>query len=348
MTPSGTDAAPAGPTAADPDGLPALGPEPASEAGPDPVVSVLVISYNTRAMTLACLESLRAQTTIPHEVIVLDNASPDGSGSAIAEAFPDMRLIASPENLGFARGNNVAAAEARGEYLLLLNPDTLVLDHAVDRMAAFARRTPEAGIWGGRTVFADGSLNPTSCFGDQTLWSLFCRATGLALAFPRSPRLNPESYGGWARDSERAVDVVQGCLFLIRRDLWARLGGFDLTFFMYGEEADLCRRARALGAAPRMTPEATIVHYAGAASAGRADKQILVLKARVTLARRHLPAWQRPLARALLQLWPLTRTLGGRALARLTGGARGAEAALMWGAVWRARADWRQGFAPRR
>ncbi len=321
-------------------GDPAAAPE-------EPRVSILVISYNTRAMTLACLKSVAVQTSVPHEVIVLDNASPDGSAAAIAEVFPRMRLIASPENHGFAGGNNIAAAEARGEYLLLLNPDTIVLDRAVDRLVDFADRTPQAGIWGGRTLFDDGRLNPTSVFGDQTLWSLFARASGLALAFPRSRYFNPEDYGGWARDSERAVDVVQGCLFLIRRELWERLGGFDLDFFMYGEEADLCRRARALGAAPRMTPEATIVHHAGASSARRADKQILVLKARVTLARRHLPAWQQPVAGALLQLWPLSRTLGGSALARMTGGRRGAKAAAMWGAVWRARAQWRQGF-PRR
>ena len=152
---------------------------------------MLVVSYNTREMTLACLRSLAAETRVPHEVIVLDNASRDGSAAAIAEAFPGLRLIASAENHGFALGNNLAAREARGRYLLLLNPDTLVLDGAVDRLVAFAGRTPEAGIWGGRTLFADGSLNPMSVFGDQTLWSLFCRASGLALAFRGSRALQP-------------------------------------------------------------------------------------------------------------------------------------------------------------
>ena len=311
---------------------------------PDPVVSILVISYNTRAMTLACLASVVAETRVPYELIVLDNASPDGSAAAIAGAVPQARLIASETNHGFALGNNVAARAARGEYLLLLNPDTLVLDAAVDRLVAFAGRTPAAGIWGGRTLDPHGNLNPMSVFADQTLWSLFCRASGLALAFPRNAFLNPELYGGWDRDSERAVDVVQGAFLLIRRELWQRLGGFDPSFVMYGEEADLCRRARARGAAPRMTPEAVIVHYAGAASRLRSDKAILVLKARITLARRHLPAWQRPLAVGLIRLWPLTRSLGGTLLGRLTGRRRGTEAAAHWGAVWRARADWRDGF----
>lgn len=321
--------------------LPERSPPPA-DASAAPLVSILVISYNTREMTLACLASLSAETRVPHEVIVLDNASPDGSAAAIAAAFPEVRLIASPENHGFAKGNNLAARHARGRYLLLLNPDTLVLEHALDRLTAFAERTPGAGIWGGRTLFADGRLNPTSVFADQTLWSLFSRTTGLALAFPRSAFFNSEGYGGWLRDSERAVDVVQGCLFLIRRDLWEAMGGFDLSFVMYGEEADLCRRARAAGARPRMTPEATIIHYAGAASKLRSDKQILVLKARITLARRHLPRWQRPLAVFLLRHWPLSRKWGGGILARLTG--RGGEAAAHWGAVWDARAGWQDGF----
>jgi GT2 family glycosyltransferase len=324
-------------------------PSPASSPAlsPAPVVSILVISYNTKAMTLDCLRSVAEQTTVPHEVIVLDNASPDGSAAAIAAAHPGMRLIASPENLGFARGNNVAAEAARGEYLLLLNPDTLVLDGAIDRIVAFAGRRPEAGIWGGRTLDGAGSLNPMSVFGDQTLWGLFCRASGLSVIFPRSDLFNPDEMGGWARDSERAVDVVQGSFLLIRRDLWRRLGGFDLTFVMYGEEADLCRRARALGARPRMTPEATIVHYAGASSRKRSDKEVLVLTARATLIRRHMAPWQRPLALGLLAAWPWTRMASGRLLARLTGRARFAEAAEHWGAVWRERTRWRAGFPGR-
>jgi GT2 family glycosyltransferase len=310
-----------------------------------PLVSILVISYNTRAMTLDCLASVAEQTEIPHEVIVVDNASPDGSAAAIAEAFPDLRLIASDANLGFALGNNVAAREARGKYLLLLNPDTLVLDHAVDRIVAFADRTPEARIWGGRTLGGDGLLNPNSVFGDLTLWSLFCRASGLALVFPGSPLFNPELYGAWPRDSEREVDVVMGCFFLIRRDVWEEMGGFDTTFVMYGEEADLCRRARAAGARPRMTPEATIVHFHGASST-RAEREIMTLKAQATMIRRHFPAWQRPLGLFLLNVWPWSRMVSGDTLARISGRTKFAEAAARWRAVWKARAEWRAGYPP--
>ena len=316
----------------------------APPAADGPLVSILVISYNTRAMTLACLESVLAETTVPHELIVVDNASPDGSAAAIAAAFPGLRLIASRENLGFARGNNVAAREAKGRYILLLNPDTLVLDHAIDRIVAFAERTPAAGIWGGRTLHGDRTLNPSSVFGRVTLWSLFCRATGLALIFKGSAFFNPEGIGAWDRGDEREVDVVQGSFFLVRRALWDRLGGFDPVFRMYGEEQDLCLRARGLGARPRMTPEATIVHYHGASSR-RADREIMTLKAQVTLVRRHLPAWQRPMALFLLGFWPWSRMVSGDAIARLSGRPGFSEAAAMWGDVWRARADWRGGYS---
>ena len=114
---------------------------------PDPLVSIIVISFNTRAMTLDCLRSVVAETTVPYELIVLDNEILEGwLGRGDRRELPGIRLIASRENLGFARGNNVASAGARGKYVLLLNPDTLVLDHALDRIVAFAERTPEAGI----------------------------------------------------------------------------------------------------------------------------------------------------------------------------------------------------------
>ena len=323
-------------------------PDPAFDhAAPPPVISILVISYNTRAMTLECLASIAAQTTIPHEVIVVDNASPDGSAAAIAQAFPHIRLIAADENHGFAKGNNIAARHARGDYVLLLNPDTLVLDRAIDKLVAFAERAPEAGIWGGRTVYADGSLNAGSCNSLQTLWSIFCRTSGLAIAFSSSEWLNPENYGAWDRSTEREVGYVCGCLFLIKRAFWNDLGGFDLTFVMYGEETDLCHRARARGARPRVTPEATIVHYAGASSKRRSDKDALILKSKVTLAQRYLPRWQHGPAVFLLRMWPLSRKLGGEILSRLTGSAGAAEAARRWGAVWEARRSWQDGFAPR-
>ncbi|WP_306132217.1 glycosyltransferase family 2 protein [Roseivivax marinus] len=316
----------------------------ASDGSQEPIVSIVVVSYNTREMTLDCLRSVAAETRTPHEVLVWDNSSTDGSAKAIAQAFPDLALTACPENLGFAKANNHAARAARGRYILLLNPDTVVLDRAIDRLLDFARTRPEAGIWGGRTVFADGSLNAASCWGRMSLWSVACQALGLSHALPRSALFNPESYGGWQRDDERAVDVVSGCFFLIEAETWRALGGFDETFTMYGEEYDLCMRARATGAVPRITPEARIVHHVGASSKARAQKLAMLLRAKTTLIRRHFPRGQRRAGVLALTCWPLSRVAVSLCLARLTSSPRWRERHAAWSDVWRQRATWRAGY----
>jgi len=298
-----------------------------------PALSIIVVSYNTREMTLACLRSVFQQTRdTPFELLVIDNQSSDGSADAIEAEFGGrLTLVRSDDNLGFARANNVLARQARGTYLLLLNPDTVVLDGAIDRLMAFAARRPQAGIWGGRTLFGDRSLNPTSCWRRQTLWSLVCHATGLSAVFRRSTLFNPEGMGSWKRDSEREVDIVTGCFFLIERSLWERLGGFDPAFFMYGEEADLCLRARALGARPRMTPTAEIVHYGGASERVKADKLVRLLRAKAMLIRRHWSPVMAAVGVRLLALGCLTRSVAAR---------RGSESGQFWSAGWRRRAEW--------
>lgn len=128
-------------------------------------VAILIISYNTRNLALACLKSVYEQTSgIDFEVLVVDNQSADGSAGTIAAEFPQVDLIRAPKNLGFAGGNNLAAKNSRGDWLLLLNPDTVVLDGAIQNMHAFAKTHLEASIFGGRTAFSDGSLNPKSCW----------------------------------------------------------------------------------------------------------------------------------------------------------------------------------------
>lgn len=311
---------------------------------PDPVLSVVVVSYNTREMTLACLASVFRETAAPVEVIVVDNASTDGSAEAVAQAFPQVRLLAERVNHGFARAHPIAVDAARAPWLLLLNPDTVVLDGALDRLLDFAARTPEAGIWGGRTVFADGRLNPASCWRRMTLWSVLSRTLGLTAAFPRSTLFNPEPYPGWDRSSEREVDIVSGCFLLLRRETWDRLGGFDPAFVMYGEEADLCLRARADGARPRVTPEATIVHHGGASETVLADKLVRLMRAKMTLIERHFPPRARRPGRLLFALWPLSRWLGLTALAAAFGRARWQALAQAWGEGWSRRAEWVGGF----
>ncbi|WP_210530369.1 glycosyltransferase family 2 protein [Rubellimicrobium arenae] len=306
----------------------------------DPDVSVLIISYNTRDLTCAALRSLAAGTTAPHEVIVVDNASEDGSASRIRQEFPGVRLMALPANIGFGPGNNLAAQASRAPYLLLLNPDTVVLPGAVDALLAFARRRPAARIWGGRTIFQDGRLNPTSCWRRMTLWSVICRSLGLSASWPASNLANPEAYPRFGRDHEREVDIVTGCFFLIERSLWDDLGGFDPAFFVYGEEADLCLRARAFGARPTFTPAATIVHLNGQ-SQQDGPREIQLFAARIRLARKHFPVWQQPIAVALIRLGAGSRY--GLALALQAFQVK-RPGFLLKKEVWASRAQWWNGY----
>ena len=307
-------------------------------------LTVIIISYNTRELTLAALRTLYTTTqATAFRTVVLDNASTDGSADAVSASFPQVELIRSTENLGFAKANNVVAEAARSEWLLLLNPDTECHIGAVDNLIAFARANPQAGIYGGRTVFPDGSLNVASCWNRITPWSVFCIATGLTAAFPRTAVFDPEAMGGWQRDTMREGDIVVGCFLLIRRDLWTRLGGFDLRYFMYGEEDDLCLRARRLGFRPMITPDAEIMHLVGAASASKAAKRILVTKARVTLIRDHWPRWQVPLGIGLMWLWGALRIAASRLIA-LGGQPRGRERLAYWREVWDRRRDWLKGY----
>lgn len=305
-----------------------------------PELTVIVVSYNTVALTLTALRTLHAATRrTGFRCVVFDNASTDGSPDAIATEFPQVDLIRSPENLGFARANNVVAASADTDWILLLNPDTEVRDGAVDALMDFARANPQAGIWGGRTVFPNGSLNIASCWARITPWSAFCNAVGLRTLFPNSEFFNPEAYGGWQRDSIREVDIVVGCFLLIRRTLWDELGGFDLKYYMYGEEADLCLRSAARGCTPMITPEAEIMHIVGASSGKVAHKMAMVAKARATLIRDHWSPALVPLGLFLLWLWAALRWAATRPRAALQ---RSYED--RWGDVWAERRDWLGGY----
>jgi GT2 family glycosyltransferase len=304
-------------------------------------ISIIIVNYNTAKLTINAINSFFLDLSQDaDEVIVLDNASSDDSVQAIHDIFGDtIQLIASNVNLGFAVGNNLAVKQSKGDYLLLLNPDTLVFDQAINKLLAFAKLNPKAGIWGGRTLFADHSLNPASCWHQQTLWSLLCQALGLSSLFRRSSFFNLEGMGGWDRQGVREVDIVSGCFFLITKTLWQRLGGFHPDFFMYGEEADLCLRAKQLGANPMVTSDATIIHYGGASETIRSDKLVKLIKAKMLLIRRHFtPAAIFP-GIVLLACWPLSR-YAIHIIASLFGRSASTQAREVWGEVWRRRKEW--------
>ena len=301
-------------------------------------VSIIIVNHNTRNMAIDCIKSVIEQTkAVTYELIVLDSGSTDGSVEAIQSEFPHISLIASPEDVGFATANNIAAKRARGRKLLLLNPDTIILDRAIDRLHEFAERRPECKIWGGRTLFADGSLN-VSCRPDITLLSLFCFASGLNAFF------DLDTYGAWKVDTERPVDMVVGCFLLIDHDLWRGLGGFDPIFFMFGEEADFCIRARKIGAQPTITPSATIIHYGGASYPNKAEQRIQLLAGRVTLMHRHWPVTKRFVGRCLYHMLALTRLVLYRAAAIATRRDNYRQKADLWAEVWKRRHCWVDGW----
>ena len=305
-------------------------------------VSVLVVTYHCREAARTCLESLHEHTgDAAFEAIVVDNASGDGTAEMVTDEFPEARLLVLAENVGFARAVNLASEEARGEYLLLLNPDTEVHPGLLDAFLALARSLPEGAICGGRTVRPDGRLDPGSCWGAPTLWSLFCFATALSSAFKGNRLLDPESLGGWKRDSVRDVDIVTGCLLFVSKALWKELGGFDPRFFVYGEDADLALRASAAGIRRVITPEAVVTHEVGVSSATRPDKLILLFRGKVTLLRKHWPPVQ---GRAGVTL--IAAGVGLRALQARLLGRRGGGEASGWPALWRARGEWLPGFEP--
>ncbi len=310
-------------------------------------VSILIISFNTRELTTACVRSVLEHTSgVDFEIIVVDNASTDGSADAIeqiARAEERLAVIRLSENIGFAPANNVAARAARGDRLLLLNPDTLLQSDAVSALVRFADERPENGIWGGRTLFEDGSLNPTSCWARSTPWSMFSRGVGLAALFRGVSFFNPEPMPGWRRNTVREVDIVTGCFLLIDRSLWDRLGGFDERFFLFGEEVDLCVRARALGARPLFTPSAEIIHYGGRSSAGSVEQTIRQFRAKNQLFRkrwRPAAAW---FAGAMIDAWAFRRMALGRLIKAL---GLSDPRADDWIELWRSRREWRAALPP--
>ena len=254
-------------------------------------VSILIISFNTIDLTRACLASVYAEAgDHSFEVIVVDNDSADGSAGMVRSEFPQATLFALDENLGFGRANNLAAEHAAGDRVLLLNSDTVVLDGAIDRLLDFADAHPEARVYGGRSLFADGSLNPTCCWGKPTLWNEFCLASGLSSVFAGSTFFNGRYLGDWQRDSVREVDVISGSYLLMDAPLWAQLEGFDTRFFMYGEDVDLCLRANQAGGQCLFTPASQIIHHGGGSERVVADKMVRLLKAKVQLYEKH---WSR-------------------------------------------------------
>ncbi len=303
-------------------------------------VAILIVSYNTEDLLRDSLRSVYEQRgSLRQQVIVVDNGSVDRSVDMIRAEFPDVELIDAKENLGFARGVNLAATRANAEFLLLLNPDTLVLDRAIERLVQFARSNPGHGLYGGRALKRDGSLELSSCWALPTVWSMTCFALGLSTVFRHSRWFDPEAMADWRRDTVREVGIITGCLLLASRDDWRVLNGFDERYFMYGEDADLAFRARQAGFRPVICPEACIVHDVGKASATRAGKLLLLFTGKATLVRDHFKGWRKQLV-----LLELLMGVGLRALLARMKPNPDIGGADPWATVWGQRRDWIRGY----
>jgi len=232
-----------------------------------PTVSIIIISWNTRALTADCLQSVAEEAARlagqrgaagQLETIVVDNGSTDDSVAYLRTNFPWAQLLINQRNVGFAAANNQALEQCTGEYVLLLNSDTVLLPGAIDALIEFMEQHPETGAVGSRYLNSDGTLQ-SSCYPAPSLGREFWRMFHLDKLY---------AYGTypmhrWSTESPRAVDTVQGAALLLRRQIATQLGLFDTSYFMYSEEVDLCQRIRQAGWRIYWVPTSRIIHYGG-------------------------------------------------------------------------------------
>jgi len=243
-------------------------------------LSVVILCWNDLKVIGDCLQSIYAGTrSTEFEVIVSDNGSTDGSVEFIRENYPQVHIIENGRNLRFAKGNNVAIQASQGEYVLILNPDTIIHEGALDKMVEFADRHPEAGALGCRVVNLDGSYQEHAR-PLPTMHAEWMAALHLGPLAVLSDFFNPGKYVGWKGNDERTVGWLAGCFILIKGDLLKQMGGFDEQFFYYFEDTDLCRRVWAAGKTVLYTPDISIIHLKGTSTKKRfplgfeLDKQV--------------------------------------------------------------------------
>ncbi len=226
-------------------------------------VSVIIVNWNTREILRNCLRSVYEQTQdVSFEVIVIDNASSDGSAEMVKQEFPQVLLINNSENRGFAAANNQGLEIAKGRYNLLLNPDTIVLERAIQKSVAFADRHPNVAVVGCQVWLNENEIQKT-CLAFPSLVQFVIQKIGLRRMFPRSRVFGRTNYGWWDRRTPMDVDVVSGMFMLVRREAIEQVGVMDEAYFIYAEETDWCCRFRKAGWRCVFTPTARIIHLEG-------------------------------------------------------------------------------------
>lgn len=233
-------------------------------------ISIIIVSYNTRDYLHDCLLSLRADPDMPsHELFVVDNGSADGSVSMLRTEFPEVSVIETGQNLGFARANNLALRQMNGRTALLLNSDTLVTPGALKTLLETLDAHPKAAAAGPKLLNRDGSLQP-SCYKFPSPQRALCDQFFITTLLANHPRIG--DYRRWAHDQTRAVDFVIGAALLVRADILPGIGLLDENFFMYAEETDWCYRMYQGGHKILFTPDAHITHYGGGSGKTQADR----------------------------------------------------------------------------
>lgn len=238
-------------------------------------LSILIVNYNTRELTLDALRSVyRSQTNYTFEVILIDNHSTDGSVEAIKEEFPQVKIIENQENVGFAKANNQGIRRAAGRYILLLNSDTIIQPATLEIMLRFMDQHPNIGASGCKVVLPDGSLDKACRRGFPTPSASFYYAFGLAKLFPHVPKFNQYQLSYLDPDDDYPVDCLVGAFMLVRREVIDHVGMLDEDFFMYGEDVDWCYRIKKAGWEIYYYPKTSIIHYKGAGKKRKSRKVV--------------------------------------------------------------------------
>ena len=232
-------------------------------------LSIVILCWNDSRFVGDCLSSIYSGTHLTEfEVIVSDNGSTDGSPKLIRNKFPNVCVIENGTNLRFSKGNNVGIQASSGEYVLILNPDTIIHEGSLDRWIEFADQHPEVGGFGCRVVNPDGSYQgPARPF--PTVWREWLAALCLSNLGYLSDAFIADRYVRWKGNTERLIDWQSGCCVMVRGDLLKKLGGFDEQFQYYYEDVDLCRRIWNAGHSIIYTPKVTITHLGGQSTSSR-------------------------------------------------------------------------------
>lgn len=227
-------------------------------------LSIIIVNYNFCTLLRQSLHSImRACNGIEHEIFVIDNASADKSVEMLQSEFPQVQLIANEQNLGFSKANNQALKIAKGEFVLLINPDTISKKDTLQKTISFMESHPIAGGLSVRMISPQGAFLPESKHGLTKPWSTFFKLTGLYRFFPKS-RLYNRYHKDWIEEFETAeVDVLNGTFMMLRNSVLNKVGLLDERFFMYGDDVDLSYRIRAAGFKNYYFPKTYIIHFKG-------------------------------------------------------------------------------------